>query len=105
MMYNCSLSDIKDHLIYDKLNKMEKWDLICHLERLERYDNTISKTTDVLYKQFEEKCCKNCGFAMKCVDEDGNKNYEYSKCFKYYVKKNCSDAEKTFIKTQFGWDY
>lgn len=104
MMYNCSLSDIKDHLIYDKLNKMEKWDLICHLERLELFDETINKTLNELYKQFEEKCCNSCGFAMKCVDEDGNKNIEYSKCFRWYARHHFSEAELIFLKTQFGWE-
>lgn len=103
-MYNCPLSDIKEHLILDKLNKMEKWDLICHLERLERFDDIIDKTLNELYKQFETSACKDCGFAMKCVDEDGNKNIEYSKCFKWYAMHHFSKAELTFLKTKFRWD-
>lgn len=105
IMYNCSLSDIKEHIIDDKLNKREKWDLLCHLERLEHLEDIIDKTTNCLYKQFEEKSCKNCGFAMKCVDGDGNKNSEYDKCFKYYAEHNCSDAELILLKMQFGWSY
>ena len=100
------LDNLRTRLIQNlTIEEIDRYNLMCCLDKLEHYDDTISKTIDALYKQFEEKCCNGCGFAMKCVDEDGSKNYEYSKCFKYYTNKNCSNAEKTFLKTQFGWDF
>lgn len=98
--------DIKNKLIWNfQLEGIERNFLLHYLEKLQELDTIVNKTTEALYKQFEEDCCDGCGFAMKCVDEDGTKNYEYSKCFKYYAKENCSNAEKTFLKTKFGWDF
>ena len=100
------LEDIRTRLMQDlPIEEIDRYNLVCCLDRFKHYDNTVSKTIDALYKQFEEKCCNGCGFAMRCVDEDGSKNIEYSKCFKYYAKENCSNAEKIFLKTQFGGSY
>lgn len=51
-------------------------------------------TIDELEAKWKAEACEGCMFCMKCVDEDGEPNYEQFKCFRWFLEHEATPEEQ-----------